>query len=79
MDEIKEKVFSMSPTSSAGPDGMNEYFFHKTWHIIKRIYLRSFKLFLVFKGYLNISLILVLFFFLKYPILLSLLSLDLLA
>ena len=35
MDEIKEVVFSMNPNSSAGPDGMIQYFFQKFWHIIK--------------------------------------------
>lgn len=35
MEKFKEVVFSMSPTSSAFPDGMNGYFFRKCWHIIK--------------------------------------------
>ncbi|XP_069154435.1 uncharacterized protein [Solanum lycopersicum] len=35
MDEIKEVVFAMNPNSTAGPDGMNGYFFQKCWNIIK--------------------------------------------
>ncbi|XP_069145909.1 uncharacterized protein [Solanum lycopersicum] len=35
LDELKEVVFSMSPNSAAGPDGMNWFFFQKCWNIIK--------------------------------------------
>lgn len=35
MDELKEVVFSMNPNSAAWPNGMNEYFYQKCWHIIK--------------------------------------------
>lgn len=34
MDELKNVVFSMNHNSTAGPDGMNGYFFQKFWHII---------------------------------------------
>ncbi|XP_019252901.1 PREDICTED: uncharacterized protein LOC109231716 [Nicotiana attenuata] len=34
-EEIKEHVFSMSSSSSAGPDGYNGTFYHKCWNIIK--------------------------------------------
>lgn len=34
MDEIKKAVFSMSSTSSAGPEGYNGTFYHKCWNII---------------------------------------------
>ncbi|XP_055824355.1 uncharacterized protein LOC129892841 [Solanum dulcamara] len=33
-EELKEVVFSMSPTSAAGPDGMSGKFFHSCWDII---------------------------------------------
>lgn len=34
MEEIKNVVFSMTATSSAGPDGYNGIFYHKCWNII---------------------------------------------
>nr|XP_009802923.1 PREDICTED: uncharacterized protein LOC104248369 [Nicotiana sylvestris]XP_016436485.1 PREDICTED: uncharacterized protein LOC107762629 [Nicotiana tabacum] len=34
-EEIKEAVFRMSSSSSAGPDGYNGTFYHKCWNIIK--------------------------------------------
>lgn len=34
-EEIKESIFSMSPTSAAGPDGYNGKFFQVCWTIIK--------------------------------------------
>ena len=35
MEELKEVICSMNPTSAAGPDDMNGYFFQKCWNIIK--------------------------------------------
>ena len=40
MEELKEVVFSINPTSSSGPDGMNGYFFQNVWDIIKKNLLR---------------------------------------
>ncbi|XP_060182548.1 uncharacterized protein LOC132612262 [Lycium barbarum] len=35
-EEIQKAIFSMSPTSSAGPDGYTGRFYQKCWQIIKR-------------------------------------------
>ena len=35
IDELKEVIFSMNPTSAPGIDGMNVFFFQKCWNIIK--------------------------------------------
>ncbi|XP_070032560.1 uncharacterized protein [Nicotiana tomentosiformis] len=35
MNELKEVVFSMNPTSAAGPDGMKIKFFQACWEVIK--------------------------------------------
>ncbi|XP_019240872.1 PREDICTED: uncharacterized protein LOC109220861 [Nicotiana attenuata] len=35
IDEIKAVIFSMNPTSAAGPDGLNGKFYQHCWEIIK--------------------------------------------
>ncbi|XP_019255140.1 PREDICTED: uncharacterized protein LOC109233729 [Nicotiana attenuata] len=35
MNELKEVIFSMNPTSAAGPAGMNGKFYQACWEIIK--------------------------------------------
>ncbi|OIT36118.1 hypothetical protein A4A49_64435, partial [Nicotiana attenuata] len=35
MSELKDIVFSMNPTSAAGPNGMNGKFYQSCWDIIK--------------------------------------------
>ncbi|XP_019226274.1 PREDICTED: uncharacterized protein LOC109207745 [Nicotiana attenuata] len=35
LEELKQVVFSMYPTSAAGPDGLNGKVFHHCWEIIK--------------------------------------------
>ncbi|XP_059295379.1 uncharacterized protein LOC132048699 [Lycium ferocissimum] len=35
MEEIRNAVFNMSPSSAAGPDGYNGNFFHKCWTVIQ--------------------------------------------
>ncbi|XP_055824413.1 uncharacterized protein LOC129892924 [Solanum dulcamara] len=49
MDELKKVVFSMSPTSAAGPDGMSGKFFQSRWDIICDDLLSNFSLTLITK------------------------------
>lgn len=39
IEELKQVVFSMSPHSGVGPDGMNGKFFQACWNIINRVLL----------------------------------------
>nr|XP_033510896.1 uncharacterized protein LOC117275700 [Nicotiana tomentosiformis] len=35
MEELKDVVFSLSPSSAPGPDGLSGRFYHSCWDIIK--------------------------------------------